>query len=335
MHRWFRIIKAWLSYKLGHNPEIEKPREDYRKFIPIPYEGVVIISADFELAWAWRYDKTNPEPLANSLKLARTERRNIPVLLDLAERFKIPITWGTVGHLFLEACEDEQPKRHPEITRIPYFENTWWKFNSGDWFDHDPCSNLAGAPEWYAPDLIRQIQASGVNHEIGCHSYSHISFSDKDCPPETAASELQASQKAADPFGVTLESFIFPGHTMGNYETIRSAGYSSMRTNFINVLGYPQRHPNGLWEHKTTMELGYNPLFSVGHNLARYRRIIDKCIANHQVCNLWFHPSCGEKDISKIIPTVFGILDYNRDKLWITTMKDYTKWLNSRSHEIR
>jgi hypothetical protein len=334
MRKLFRTFKAWLSYQLGKNPEVEKPRDDYRKFIPLPYEGVVIISADFELAWAWRFDKKNPDPLNHSLNLAKVERRNIPKLIDLSERFNIPITWGTVGHLFLEECHPVGDTRHPEIRRIPYFENEWWRFSEGDWFDHDPCSSSKDAPEWYATDLVNLIIHSRINHEIGCHSFSHISFSDKHCPSDVAESELIASQKAADPFGIRLESFIFPGHTMGNYDTIRKNGYSSMRTNFINVLGYPRRLSNGLWEHKTTMELGHNPLFSVGHNLVRFRKIIEKCMTNHQVCNLWFHPSCRDEDINRIIPSVFGLLDSNRDRIWITTMRDYTKWLNSCNLEI-
>lgn len=329
----FRSAKAWLSFKLGKNPQIEQARKDFRNFIPDPYQGVVIVSADFELAWAWRFDKLNPEPLINSLVLAKQERENIPTLLELSEKYSIPVTWGTVGHLFLEKCEKSGAVSHPELKRIPHFENSWWKFDKGDWFAHDPGSSLINAPAWYAPDLVRQILNSKVKHEIGSHSFSHISCTDQDCPPQVLENELKVSQEAADAFGIQLESFIFPGHTMGNYDTLRRAGYSSMRTNFINVLGYPFRHPNGLWEHKTTMELGYNRLFSVKHNLARYKVILEKCIENRQVCNLWFHPSFSDISLSEIVPGVYSMLDSNRNKLWITTMKEYTAWLNTRKNE--
>jgi len=316
---------------MGRNPVIEKPRKDYRNFIPHPYDGVVLISADFELAWAWRFDRLNPDPLNNSLVLARRERSNIPKLIELSEKFGIPVTWGTVGHLMLEECKNTGPVPHPELERFPYFENEYWKFNKGDWFDDDPCSSLSTAPEWYAPDLIKLILGSKEGHEIGCHTFSHISCSDAICKPGVLNGELKASQMAASPFGINLESFIFPGHTMGNYDTIRAAGFTSIRTNFINTLGYPYLHPNGLWEHKSTMELGYNKIFSVKQNLRRYKTIIDKCISNHQVCNFWFHPSFDEININTILPEVFKILQANNRRLWITTMKNYTNWVNTQT----
>jgi len=332
MHNIYKSTKAWLSFKLGKNPVIEKSRKDFRNFIPQPYEGVVLISADFELAWAWRFDKLSDDPLNNCLVLAKKERNNIPKLLELSEKYKVPVTWGTIGHLFLEKCTKQASKAHDEIQRLPYFENNWWRYSQGDWFDSDPCSSVEYSPEWYAPDLIRQILNVGINHEIACHSFSHISCKDNLCAPEVMKQELEASQQAAIPFGIKLETFIFPGHTMGNYDTLKQSGYSSMRTNFVNCLGYPVLHPNGLWEHKATMQLGYNRLFSVDYNLFRYSTIVEKCIQNHQVCNLWFHPSFSDESRDKVLPSVYKILYSNRQKLWITTMKEYTAWLNSKKN---
>jgi hypothetical protein len=325
----YKTFKAWLSFTLEQNPRIEIRRPDFRQFIPQPYEGVVIISADFELAWAWRLDKRSADPLKLSLDLARKERENLPRILDLCDKFDIPITWGTVGHLFLEHCQRQEGKAHTGIQRIPHFENEWWKYASGDWFDSDPCSSFAEAPEWYAPDLIRKIIDSKAGHEIGCHTFSHISCSDGSCPPEVLRSELEATRLAAAPFGIEPESFIFPGHTMGNYDTLKEAGYTSMRTNFINVLGYPSLLPNGLWEHKTTMELYYNRRFTKSYNLKRYEVILNKCIHKNMVCNLWFHPSFDTVSIEKILPSVFAKINKNRKKLWVTTMKEYTAWLNA------
>jgi hypothetical protein len=324
----YKSFRAWLSFVLEQNPRIEKSRPDFRKYIPSPYDGVVMISADFELAWAWRFDKHSPDPVKASLELARKERKNVPGILDLCEKHHIPVTWGTVGHLFLEHCQHGTGRPHPEIQRLPYFENEWWKYGSGDWFDSDPCSSVETAPEWYAPDLIRQILDSKAGHEIGCHTFSHISCNDNTCPPAVLRSELKTFGEAAAPFGIKPESFIFPGHTMGNYDTIRNEGYTSMRTNFINVLGYPELTPNGLWEHKTTMELNRNPLFPVKHNIHRYKAIINKCIQNHQVCNFWFHPSFDEVNMKRILPEIFSMLDSKRKNLWITTMKEYTGWLS-------
>lgn len=334
MKNLFRVLKSSLSFFLERNPKVEKALKDSSRYIPKQYKSVVIISADFELAWAWRFDKLHLNPKQNSLFMAKKERENIPKLINLSEKYNIPITWGTVGHLFLDECKCDSGLPHSEIAQLPHFENEWWKFKEGDWFDADPCSNVKDAPEWYAPDLITKILNSKVNHEIGCHSFSHISCDDNICSPKILSSELEASQKAADRYDVKLESFIFPGHTMGNYKTIRELGYTSIRTNFINTLGYPKLHSDGLWEHKTTMELNFNPLFSNEKNIKRFKKIIDKSIANHQVCNFWFHPSFDDKNINIIYPEIYNYLNSKKDDIWITTMREYTNWLNSRI-EIR
>src|SRR2546426_7157728 len=57
------------------------------------------ISADFELSWAFRH---HPREVARAK--GRQERENMPYLLQILERYSFPITWATVGHLFLESC---------------------------------------------------------------------------------------------------------------------------------------------------------------------------------------------------------------------------------------
>lgn len=330
MPNYYKKLKSHLSFHLGRNPVIEKPRKDYRNFIPQPYEGVVIISADFELAWAWRYAKSSGvSALSTSEKLALQERENIPLILSLCHKYHIPITWATVGHLFLESCSRKKSISHPQIKRIPYFQNKWWDFNSGDWFDYDPSSNLVKAPGWYAPDLIRNILISDESHEIACHTFSHIPCNDEICSPEILESDLKECIKLAEDFGLSLKSFVFPGHTMGNFETIRKMGFTSVRTNYTNVLGYPKKDQYGLWRFPATIELNYNSEWSERYNYYRYNKIIDLTIKNKAVCNLWFHPSLPKEGIYKTFEPLFAKLNSVRDKIWITTMKEYTAWLNN------
>ena len=139
------------------------------------------------------------------------------------EDFCIPITWATVGHLFLSECKKED---HNRMRRIPYFENRNWAYNSGDWFDCDPYTNWEKAKAWYAPDLIEKILKSKVNHEIGCHTFSHIDFSDKNCSPEVAEDEIKSCIEAAKKWGIELRSIVFPGGTYGNIEIIKKYGYN-------------------------------------------------------------------------------------------------------------
>src|SRR5712692_5046392 len=61
--------------------------------------AAVSISADFEMGWGWR----SLVPQAAEL-MGEKERRNVPLILGLLEEYSIPITWATIGHLFLESC---------------------------------------------------------------------------------------------------------------------------------------------------------------------------------------------------------------------------------------
>ena len=73
------------------------------------------ISADFEIAWAFR-GRSEEERLQRAIRC----RHNVPYLVRILEETGIPITWATVGHLFLERCErGPSGLAHPEMPRPP------------------------------------------------------------------------------------------------------------------------------------------------------------------------------------------------------------------------
>ncbi|MFZ2339152.1 MAG: polysaccharide deacetylase family protein [Bacteroidales bacterium] len=317
-----------LNFLLGRNPRLER-RKDWRSFIPEPYKAVVIISADFELAWAWRYSKITPEPLKSALNKAKQERENLPNILAICEQFNIPITWITVGHLFLESCIRKNGVAHPELPRIRYFENEWWSFQKNDWFEHDPCTDLIADPLWYCPDLIKMILDSKVKHEIGCHTFSHIDCRDEVCTPEQFRAEINATLAAAEKLGIKeMESFAHPGHTIGNLDTLASMGFTNFRTDYANILGYPVKHENGLWEFSTTLEFEYKVNWSESFQIYRYISTVKRAIRNHSLAYFWFHPSCEKLLVNNIIPHFFDWLDRNRNVVWITGQGKYIEWLN-------
>src|SRR6266481_6123338 len=61
-------------------------------------QAAACVSADFELSWAFRQHRKEV-----AQDRGRRERENIPYLLHIFERYNFPITWATVGHLFLES----------------------------------------------------------------------------------------------------------------------------------------------------------------------------------------------------------------------------------------
>ncbi|MGM0613908.1 MAG: polysaccharide deacetylase family protein, partial [Bacteroidota bacterium] len=187
-----------LAFLLTKRPTVKKDTIAPGKKFPKGQKGGLIISADFELAWAWRYTKTGADYLAK----ARQARRNFPEIIKVLDKYNIPITFSTVGHLFLESCKKGD---HDWMARIPHFDDHW-RFTEGDWYDHDSYSNYKDAPEWYAPDLIKMIQEARAEHEIGTHTFTHIDFTYKNCPAEVADDELKACIEAAKPYNIQLKS---------------------------------------------------------------------------------------------------------------------------------
>lgn len=323
-------IKSQLSkikFKLGFYPKVEKT-DNYRRYIPEPYKAVLIHYADFELAWAWRYSKELMNKKNEIKKIALRERKNVPAILLLCNMFNIPVTWATVGHLFLEECKKEKGVAHPEIPRCNYFENDYWEYKKGDWFDDDPCSNFRESPEWYCPDLIRQIIGSNTKHEIGCHTFSHVDCRDNVCTKEIFEAEIGECQKLSSKYGIVLSSFVHPGHTIGNLDNLSYLGLKSFRTDYGNILGYPKKHKSDLWEFKGTMELTYRKKWDINMNIEFYKEIIDRSIKNNSVCVYWFHPSFNNIFLEKILPMVFSYMNDKRKEIFITTVGDYTNWLN-------
>lgn len=302
-----------LIFDLGLKPSVLRPGEDHKGF-PGKAEGGMIISADFEMAWAFRYSKRNVNPL----EMARQERENVPVLLSLFEEFSVPITWATVGHLFLESC---QKGDHDLMRRIPHFDDHW-KFTSGDWFDHDPYTDYHRDNSWYAPDLIELTLRSSVKHEFGCHTFSHIDCSDKNCPAGVLEDEIKACKDAAGKWGIEFKSFVFPGGTYGNYQVLKKHGLKIYRKNMKHDLAYPFRDELGLLVTSSTASFGKGFDWTADYYVQRFRKIIDKAINSKTIAHIWLHPSVDKWTLRYVIPPVLKYAAEQRQKgrLWIGTM---------------
>ena len=299
---------------------------------PLLYKAGVVFSADFELAWGWNHAKNSADPVAHALEMARQTRENFPVLLDLFQKYETPVTWATVGHLFLSECAKSNGKIHPEIVREPHFINTYWSYEKGDWFDDDPVSSVLASPEWYAPDLIQQIIDSPVDHEIGCHSFSHIDFSDQHCPQESAESELNECVRLANQRGLKLDSFVFPGNLVGNLNALKNTGFSSYRYEGPYELDFPRKDSLGLWQIPGGICLEKPPLgWSNEYWVGILKKYVDTALETGTVCHFWFHPSIASNEINGIMEPLLQYLSSRRDKAWMTTMSSLTKWLEQRT----
>lgn len=329
MNRFIRSYLSKLNFLAGRSPVIKRS-ECWEDFIPRGYKSVITITADFELAWAWRFSKSNDGNLSRALEKARLERKNVPKILELCETYQIPITWATVGHLMLESCKIERGIIHDDMPRLHNFENQYWIFNDEDWYCHDPCSDYVNAPEWYCPDLIKAILDSNISHEIGCHTFSHIDCSEEICPKSVFDAEIAKCTEIVRGFELTMRSFVHPGHTIGHVKELEKHGFTSFQTDPGNILGYPIKHTDRLWELQRTYEFTYRSEWSIAYHIKRLRKIIDRAIKSNTVCNFWFHPSLDTVFIEDIMGQVFRHMYERKDDVKLMTCGEYCNYLNER-----
>jgi hypothetical protein len=314
---------------LGISPPLLTDARSHLPILPAPYRAACIIGADLELNWAWQWAKNSSDPARGAEIFSTRTRQNLPGILDLSDRHNIPITWATVGHLFLESCTREDGPAHPGLPRLSNFENEFWRFSSSDWFENDPACWWEQAKGWYAPDLVRAILGRITKHEIACHTFSHIDCRRGVCPPEVLQSEIEECRRAAAPYGVELTSFVHPAHMIGNLETLRACGFTSYRAD-RDVLGGATDH-GGIWELPTSAEVVLYEGLPVAAQRLRYTRIVQRAIRARRLCYLWFHPSSDGEFVEKILEPLFAFLAHKRaeDSLWVGTTRDYVAFVSA------
>lgn len=285
------------------------------------------ISADFELSWAFRH---HSEEVARDK--GRRERENIPFLLQILERYDFPITWATVGHLFLESCTRlSHGLAHPEMPRPS--RNPLW---TGDWYMHDPCTSYKHDPLWYAPDLIQNILASPVRHEIGTHSFSHIDFSPACSDPTLVRREIEASVVAMKRFGITPRSLVYPFNRMGHayHDLLAELSITAVRHRDRRVrLSYPERMPSGVYKFYESMNLRTPRHYDY---LDKVKVFLAEAVARYAVFHIWFHPSdplsLFETEFSQIIRHI----DIQRREglVWVAPMDEIASYCEAR-HQLK
>ena len=281
------------------------------------------ISADFELAWAWREWGT-----ARAEEVGLRERANVPVILELLDHLDIPITWATVGHLFLESCADDNGgPSHPGMPRPPI--NRRW---DGDWYKHDPGTSAVKHPAWYCPDLIRSIQQAKAAHEIGSHSFSHIEFS-RECSNETlVAAEILECQRSMGRFGIQPRTLVYPFNIMGHQylPILARHGFTVVRHRDPRfVLSCPERDSSGVYKIYESMGLRESRRY---HQPTKASILIELAVRNGLCFHFWFHPSAVTGAACATMREILQHLASRRDKgeVWVATMKDLVSYSEAR-----
>lgn len=160
--------------------------------------GIVTISIDAELGWGW-HDLTSPPT-----DRIETARNGWVQLAALCEEFEIPATWAIVGHLLLNDC-DRRHYDHPAVT-------DWFEREATEWRDrHDLL---------FADGLVKVLQKASIDHEIGCHTFSHVPFGAPGIDREIARAELQKSIAVAAARDISFDSFVFPRNSIGHLDLL-------------------------------------------------------------------------------------------------------------------
>lgn len=307
-----------------------------KKLIEYP---MFIISLDTELLWGYvRY------PQHRAVKLLYEDEKNgrgaIDALLQLFEKYNIPATWATVGHLFLDSCECEDGIPHKNMPRF-----------KEDWYSCDPCTNVQEDPLYYGKDFVNRIISSRGKHEIGYHTFSHVPFSE--CNHEVATAELEEGVKIASKLGIALKSFVFPENKIGHEDILKSHGFEIYRGHNVTTRNAHQSIPiwavrfaaskivappvepvwrGGIWELPSSM-LFSDPLFP-STLVLRAKKGIRKAIRHNKIFHVFLHPEnlLMRPSLANELDDLLAFVAKKRDRgiLKVLTMGKLAYYLNQK-----
>nr|WP_206335632.1 polysaccharide deacetylase family protein [Natronolimnobius sp. AArcel1] len=144
----------------------------------------------------------------------KNSRHAWKLIIDLFDHYSVPATWAVVGHLLFEDCDGDHMD-HPA--------------GGTGWFDSDPGADSADRDRWFAPDLVDAVDNARVDHEIGCHSFSHVLFDDDRTDAEVIDAELERCTELARDTSLSCSSFVFPRNVVGFREKLAAHGFSAYR----------------------------------------------------------------------------------------------------------
>jgi hypothetical protein len=267
---------------------------------------------------------------ARSIQFAeQAERPIVRRLLQLAERYDIPMTWAVVGRVF---------------------------------DDRYGVKDLPGPQQaWFAPELVEAIRKSPVAHDIGSHSHAHRYFDQ--LSDAEASLDLERDLELRKRWGLPMRSWVFPCNKIGHIEKLARAGVEVYRTLDAGWLDRVRDHGPRLYSvcnlldkilpvtpplveaHAVTFDghravalpsstiltgrNGLRRLVLPGVTRLRWRRAIENAARQQKVFHAWFHPSNFYFDAEaqfSVLEAAFRLAARKRDagELRITTMADFS-----------
>lgn len=299
---------------------------------------IFTISIDTELIWGVLHQPDHVAYRAMHRSPDKT-REIFHRLLDIFDRYNTPVTWATVGHMFLEKCEGHDHLPSPEP----------------DWYFEDPGGDLGSNPLFYGRDIVENILSRNSIHEIAYHSFSHPDFTR--CSREVAEAEIKEGVKVADDLGIKLDSFVFPKNGINHIDLLKKYGFKIYRGKSLQkwdanqpllrkkINGLIDKFTstpvdgiwrNGIWELPSSMPLSdtQTPFMLP----VRSSDGINKSIRRGKIFNIYFHPydfliqPSLEKYLVKILKNISAERHHNN--IHIMTMREIASYLDRNNQYI-
>lgn len=178
--------------------------------------GSVIFSFDFEIGWGditngvWRRREADG--------VYKRLRHVLPEMLTTMDTFDIPATWATVGAMI----EPTQSRDFSHLTasQLEIVENGI-RTGKSDSFD--------------GIDLFELVLATKTNHQIACHSFTHIPFDYEGVDGKFVREDIKRFKKTLARYELTTSKLVFPENTEKFYSEIRDAGIKKVRVPADNL----------------------------------------------------------------------------------------------------
>ncbi len=283
--------------------------------------GSVVISLDAELGWGFHDFETLPADRVES------GRRGWTTMVDLLEDVDVPATWAVVGHLMLETCDGEHAG-HPA-------PDGWFDRERTTWRDREDLR--------FGPDLVRAVLDSDVDHELACHSFSHVLFGDPTTSRELARAELERCLEIADEWGLSLQSFVYPRNDVGHRAVLAEQGFTAYRgksptSDGVRGVLEATMRDRSLLVQPTVDEYGLvnvpaslflfgfeGPVRTVAESVwadpmvAMVRRGVDQAVEDDGVFHVWLHPNnlTSERDDERM-RAILEYIDRRRRETTLT-----------------
>lgn len=274
--------------------------------------GTLIVSLDFELFWGMQ----DCCSLESYQKNVIGGRNAIPQLLELFCKYKIHVTWATVGFMFADNYE-ELKQYFPEKNLFPTYNkenlSTYRCFSKiGRSEQEEPC--------FYAASLIEKIAAT-EGMEIGSHTFSHFYCREAGQTVDQFEADMKAAKKIAKEKGYDMTSVVLPRNQceVEYTEVLRKLGFTAYRDEendwihekvkvrslmrglrLLDVYfpltgqgGYEPKNENGIWNlvGSRMYKPFFRPLgFLERQKVKRIKKQMLHAAKNGLTFHLWWHP---------------------------------------------